>query len=81
MPTTTPTLTSMTGLPPTVDIPTAGLILGIGRTTAYALAARNEFPVQVLRIGSKLRVSTARLLELLEGASPEAIGQPATRGT
>jgi predicted DNA-binding transcriptional regulator AlpA len=81
MPTTSHTLTSMTDLPPTVDIPTAGIILGIGRTTAYALAARDEFPVQVLRIGSKLRVPTARLLELLEGASRDATVRPSTQGT
>lgn len=70
----------MTDLPPTVDIPTAGSILGIGRTTAYALAARNEFPVPVLRIGSKLRVPTARLFELLEGAPSDPTTQPATSG-
>lgn len=31
------------------DVETAGSVLGIGRTTAYALARSGDFPVPVLR--------------------------------
>jgi len=33
------------------DVETAGSVLGIGRTTAYALARADAFPVPVLRVG------------------------------
>jgi hypothetical protein len=58
-------------LPTTVDIPTAAAALGIGTTLAYDLALRREFPVPVLKIGSRYRVPTCHLLELL-GADPVA---------
>ncbi|MEV4020343.1 helix-turn-helix domain-containing protein [Nonomuraea angiospora] len=37
---------------------TAAQVLGIGRTTAYNLAKKGEFPVHVIRIGDLYRVST-----------------------
>lgn len=52
-------------LPPTLDIVTAGRMLGIGRTTAYQLARYGQFPVPLLRIGGGYRVPTAPLLALL----------------
>lgn len=45
--------------------PTAGEVLGIGRSLAYELARRGEFPVPVLRVGTQYRVPTAALRELL----------------
>jgi hypothetical protein len=48
---------------PTVDVPTAGRVLGIGRDAAYAAAARGEIPT--LRLGRSLRVAVPKLLELL----------------
>jgi excisionase family DNA binding protein len=61
---------------PTISVPEAGQVLGIGRDAAYAAAARNEIPT--LRLGRALRVPVPRLLELL-GFSPandEAPQQP-----
>lgn len=52
-------------LSPALDIVTTGRLLGIGRTTAYQLARRGQFPVPVLRIGRGYRVPTAPLLTLL----------------
>lgn len=53
-------------LPPLVDITTAGRALTIGRSTAYALAAANEFPLPVIRIGPRsLRVRSADLRRFL----------------
>ncbi len=54
----------------TVDLMTAASALGLGRTKAYELARREEFPCRVIRIGDTYRVPTAGLLELL-GVSAE----------
>ena len=48
------------------DLTTAGAVLGLGRTAAYDLARRGEFPVPVLRIGTRYVVPVAGLLRLLE---------------
>jgi hypothetical protein len=55
---------------PTVDLMTAAAALGLGRTKAYELARRAQFPCRVIRIGEIYRVPTAGLLELL-GVAPE----------
>lgn len=52
-------------LGPVTNIATAGQILGLSRSTAYALAADNMFPVPVLRVGSGYRVPVAALLTAL----------------
>ena len=49
----------------TVDLMTAAAALGLGRTRAYQLVQRDEFPCRVIRIGETYRVPTAGLLELL----------------
>lgn len=53
-------------LPPTIDIPAAAKVLGIGRTLAYQLVRAGEFPVPVLRLGARYRVVTSALLAALE---------------
>jgi hypothetical protein len=53
------------GLPAVLDVPSAGRLLGIGRTRAYRLAAAGEFPCRVLRVGGTWRVPTADLLVVL----------------
>ncbi len=58
-------------LPTTVDVPTAARALNIGRTLAYQLARDGEFPVPVLRLGSRYRVVTSGLLVAL-GVPPAA---------
>ncbi len=52
-------------LPPTVDLPTAARALGFGRTLAYALARRGQFPCRVLRLGHRYAVPTAELFRVL----------------
>lgn len=59
------TLAELLALPVTVDITTAARALGLGRSTAYELARRNEFPCRVLRVGSSYRIPTADLLRVL----------------
>lgn len=52
-------------LPVVVDLVTAGRALGIGRTKSHELARAGEFPVPLLRLGTRYRVRRADLLELL----------------
>ncbi|NJP27203.1 helix-turn-helix domain-containing protein [Microbispora sp. SCL1-1] len=61
------TLRDLQDLPPTLDLMTAARILGIGRTKAYELAKKDQFPVRTIRIGDLYRVSTSDLLRLLNG--------------
>ncbi len=66
----------------TVDLMTAARALGLGRTKAYELARREQFPCRVIRIGETYRIPTAGLLELLgvtaeEPRSTTAIARPA----
>jgi hypothetical protein len=58
-----------------VDLMTAALALGMGRTKAYDLARRDEFPCRVIRIGETYRVPTAGLLELLGVTAEEPRSQ------
>lgn len=66
-------------LPVVVDLVTAASVLGIGRTTAYELVRTGRWPTPVLRLGSRIRVPTAALRELLSlsTASPEVQTQVA----
>lgn len=52
-------------LPVSVDIVIAGRALGVGRTLAYDMAKRGEFPVRVLKLGNRYRVARADLLRYL----------------
>ncbi|KPI15711.1 hypothetical protein OK074_2156 [Actinobacteria bacterium OK074] len=52
-------------LPVTVDVETAGRAFGVGRTVAYRMVRDGEFPVPVLRVGNKYRVSSAELRRVL----------------
>jgi excisionase family DNA binding protein len=49
------------------DVATAASILGIGRSTAYDLIRRGEFPVPVVRLGHRLRIPVEPLRALLSG--------------
>jgi hypothetical protein len=59
------TIDAVRGLGATVDVETAGAILGIGRSKSYELAKSGEFPVRVLRIGRRYLVPTPSILALL----------------
>jgi len=60
------TETDIRGLGAATDLVTTAAILGIGRTTAHALARAGQFPVPVLRIGHRYRVPVAPILRLLD---------------
>ena len=57
-------------LPPTLSVEQAGTMLGIPRSTAYRAAAAGQLPT--FRIGRRVLVPTARLLDLL-GLAAEAV--------
>jgi hypothetical protein len=59
------TFNDLMNLPVAVDLRTAADALDVGRTKAYELAKRGEFPCRVLRIGGTYRVPTADLLRCL----------------
>jgi predicted DNA-binding transcriptional regulator AlpA len=66
----------MLALPVAVDLPTAARALNLGRTRAYDLAKRGEFPVPLLRLGVQYRARRADLLALL-GIEQPAAASPA----
>ena len=49
----------------TTDLPTAAAVLGIGRTLAFDLARAGRFPVRVIRLGRRVLVPVAELLDYL----------------
>lgn len=59
------TRSELLALPVVVGLPTAARALGLGRSTAYELARRDQFPCRVLHVGSSYRVPTAELLRVL----------------
>jgi hypothetical protein len=59
------TLAELQQLPATVDLLTAARALGLGRTKAYELAKKGEFPCRIIRVGVAYLVPTAELLKLL----------------
>jgi hypothetical protein len=64
--TTNVTVSELHQLPPTIDLLTAAAALGMGRTKAYELARKGQFPCKIKRIGNSYRVVTPDLLRYLE---------------
>lgn len=65
-------------LPVSVDLVTAGRAFGLGRTKAYGLARRGEFPCRVIPVGGgKYRVPRSVLLEALGVEDEPAAAQTA----
>lgn len=57
----------------TLSVPDAGAELGLGRGKSYELAKLGQFPVRVLKSGSRYRVSRAdldRYLGITEDTDP-----------
>ncbi|MEI8056595.1 MAG: helix-turn-helix domain-containing protein [Actinomycetes bacterium] len=52
-------------LPPVLDVPTAAKVLGIGRSLAYDLVRRGDWPPPVLHVGKLIKIPSAPLLALL----------------
>jgi hypothetical protein len=65
----------------TTDIATAASIFGLSRAAAYDLAKREQFPVAVLRFGTRYRIPVPAILHALHlpaGDDPAAAVPPAT---
>lgn len=62
---TTTELVELARTSPTCDLPVAGRAYGLGANASYDAYHRGDFPVRVLKLGRKLRVPTAALLESL----------------
>lgn len=62
---TVPTIDEVRAFPVTVDLPTAGRCFGLGRDASYDLARQGVFPAPVLRLGRRLAVTRAALLQAL----------------
>ncbi|MGZ3141908.1 DNA-binding protein [Lentzea chajnantorensis] len=62
---TTPTVEEIKSWPVTVPAVQGARAFGIGETKARELLRANDFPVRVLRIGSRYRVATADILTYL----------------
>ncbi|MFG1917063.1 helix-turn-helix transcriptional regulator [Micromonospora sp. NPDC048898] len=50
----------------TTTLATTASVLGISRSQAYRLAATDEFPIPLIRAGSRIIVPVAALLHLLQ---------------
>ncbi|MEU8116920.1 hypothetical protein [Micromonospora sp. NPDC048947] len=57
----------------TTTLATTASVLGISRSQAYRLAATNQFPIPLIRAGSRIIVPVAALLRLLQ-PEPDATG-------
>ena len=58
-------LDELLSLPVSVDLTTAGRAFGIGRTKSFELARQGRFPVKVISVGAKYRVSRTAIFEAL----------------
>jgi predicted DNA-binding transcriptional regulator AlpA len=71
------TRAELLALPVSVPLwPDGAKALGLGRTLAYELAQRGDFPVRVLRLGNKYRLARADLLRYL-GEADRGAGEAA----
>ncbi len=52
-------------LPSVIDLPTAAAVLHIGRTSAYEVVRTGRWPTPVIRLGHRIKILTAALVELL----------------
>ena len=61
------TLDEVRELPAAINVSTAARALGISRASAYMSISEGTFPVATIPVGSRIRVLTASLIDLLEG--------------
>lgn len=71
-------------LPASVDLATAGLAFGFGRTKSFELARSGDFPVRVIVVGRradgtpvKFRVPRSAIIETLGIEDPAGAARPA----
>jgi excisionase family DNA binding protein len=52
-------------VPAVLNLVQAAALLGLGRTTAYRLVHEGQWPTPVLWLGSRIKIPTQPLLDLL----------------
>lgn len=57
-------------VPATISLAEAALILGIHKSTAWALYQRGTFPVPALKVGTRIRVLKVHIQQFLETGKP-----------
>lgn len=62
-----PSLEEVRGWPASVNVRDAARALGVSASHAYAAIKSEEFPARVIRVGDRLKVATASIVEVLEG--------------
>lgn len=68
-------------LPVLLDVPEAGRVLGIGRSLAYELVRRGEWPTAVVRVGRLIKIPSGPLLRLVEAGPVDLRPVRAASGT
>lgn len=66
----TPDFGKEMAVPATIGLAEAALILGIHKSTAHALYQSGDFPVPVLRVGTRIRILKVHLQQFLETGDP-----------
>jgi len=61
-----------------LSVDEAAILLGITRSTAYRAIATDTFPVPIIKVGGRWRVSREALRRILDGEAPGAY-QPACK--
>jgi predicted DNA-binding transcriptional regulator AlpA len=62
-----PTLDVVRLWPATVDVEAGASAFGISRSAAYDAIRTGTFPARTLRVGGRIRVVTASIIEALDG--------------
>jgi predicted DNA-binding transcriptional regulator AlpA len=75
-----PTTAELRRWPVTVSLVEAGRCWSLGRDTSYRMAAAGTFPVPVLRLGRRMVVTRAAILNALGIADPDNSHAPAPSG-
>lgn len=65
-----PDFEQVKAVPATIGLAEAALILGIHKSTAWALYQDGKFPVPVLRVGTRIRVVKVHIQQFLETGEP-----------
>ena len=65
-----PTLAEIkTSWPPTVDVTTGALALGVSRSALYEAVRTGSCPVKTIPVGHRTRILTADLIRVLENGT------------
>lgn len=64
-----------------LSVDEAALLLGIARSTAYRAITTGTFPVPIIRVGGRWRISHEALRRLLDGEKPTTDVYPTISNT